>query len=224
MCEYSLHDVPSRPAKVGDELVTKEFSTTRGFAAVGEHGAKLVIHDSPPDVAVCLLPGTELAFEDDVSYLRRFGLFGKAQVNHKVARFQQIDIADPHVQHDALEFPNGQLVKLTHLVTGQTARVLQLPIAAEHPEHMEAGHVTIQSESRVSLNRGTASMLRPNPGAVLLWQAVRGTAIKLSAAVQSFRYLKPRKEVSGPAGGVDEHIEAIKGHALTAKLPTKTAA
>ncbi len=60
MCEYSLHDVVSRPAKVNDKLITIEFSSTHGFAAVGEHGAKLVIHDGPPNVAVCLLPGTEL--------------------------------------------------------------------------------------------------------------------------------------------------------------------
>jgi len=54
MCDYSLHHVASRPAKVGDKLVTTQFnnSITRGFAAVGE-----------PNVAVCLLPGTEVAFE-----------------------------------------------------------------------------------------------------------------------------------------------------------------
>ena len=51
MCDYSLHLVASRPAKVGDKLTTTEFakSITRGFAAVGE-----------PEVAVCLLPGTEI--------------------------------------------------------------------------------------------------------------------------------------------------------------------
>jgi ABC-type uncharacterized transport system substrate-binding protein len=55
MCDYSLHHVASRPAKVSDKLVTTELarSSTRGFAAVGEHGAKLVIHDRPPQVAVC---------------------------------------------------------------------------------------------------------------------------------------------------------------------------
>jgi hypothetical protein len=53
MCDYSLHLVASRPAKVGDKLVATDFvkSITGGFAAVGE-----------PDVAVCLLPGTELPF------------------------------------------------------------------------------------------------------------------------------------------------------------------
>jgi len=118
MCDYSLHSVASRPAKVGDKLVVTDFakSITRGFAAVGE-----------PDVAVCLLPGTELAFDDDVQYDRARGLFGKARVDHKVARFRQVDMDNPHVHHDALEFPGGQIVMVTRLVAGQRATVLQLP-------------------------------------------------------------------------------------------------
>jgi hypothetical protein len=118
MCDYSLHSVASRPAKVGDKLVATDFvkSMTRGFAAVGE-----------PDVAVCLLPGTELAFEDDVQYDRAFSMFGKARVGHKVARFRQINMHDPHVHHDALEFPGGQIVLVTRLTPGQRATVLQLP-------------------------------------------------------------------------------------------------
>ena len=57
MCDYSLHGVASRPAKVGDKLVTTQFwnTTTHGLAPVGE-----------PSVAVCLLPGTEVAFESEV--------------------------------------------------------------------------------------------------------------------------------------------------------------
>jgi len=57
MCDYSLHHVASRPAKVGDKLVSTKFtnSITRGFSAVGE-----------PHVAVCLLPGTEIAFAKEV--------------------------------------------------------------------------------------------------------------------------------------------------------------
>ena len=59
MCDYSLDFVASRPAKVGDKLVTTKFknSVTRGFAAIEE-----------PNVAVCVLPGTEIAFEQDVEY------------------------------------------------------------------------------------------------------------------------------------------------------------
>ena len=45
MCDYSLHNVKSRPAKVGDELTTRDFGTgTRGFSA-----------SEDKHVAVCLL-------------------------------------------------------------------------------------------------------------------------------------------------------------------------
>ena len=73
MCDYSLQGVASRPAKVGDTLIATDFarSITRGFAAVEE-----------TDVAVCLLPGTELAFEHNVQYDRAFSLFGRARVEH----------------------------------------------------------------------------------------------------------------------------------------------
>ena len=121
MCDYSLHLVASRPAKVGDELVTTRFnhSITRGFAAIGE-----------PNVAVCLLPGTEVAFEKEVKYERFFVLFPSLKfgtLGKKVAQFRQINIGKPGVHHDALEFPDGETVLLTRLCEGQHAAVLQLP-------------------------------------------------------------------------------------------------
>jgi len=120
MCDYSLHLIASRPAKVADRLVSTDFvkSITRGFTEIGQ-----------PDVAVCLLPGTELAFDTDVQFDRAFSMFGKARVEHRVARFRQVNMDDPHVHHDALEFPGGQIVMVTRLVPGQTATVLQLPAA-----------------------------------------------------------------------------------------------
>jgi len=126
MCDYSLHLVASRPAKVGDALVTTDFakSITRGFAAVDE-----------PEVAVCLLPGTELAFDSEVQYDRAFSLFGRARVSHKVARFRQVNMEDPNVHHDALEFPDGQIVVVTRLVQGQRASVLQMPASARPHSH-----------------------------------------------------------------------------------------
>ena len=119
MCDYSLNNVASRAANLGDKLVVTDFAKTitSGFAAVGE-----------PDVAVCLLPGTELAFQDYIQYHRALSRFGKARVNHKVARFRQVDLDNPHVHHDALEFPGGQIVMVTRLVAGQMATVLQLPV------------------------------------------------------------------------------------------------
>ena len=133
MCDYSLHLVTSRPAKVGDKLITTDFarSITRGFAALGES-----------EVAVCLLPGTELAFEDDIQYDRAFSLFGKARVNHKVARFRQVNMNEPNVHHDALEFPDGLIVKVTRLVEGQTATVLQLPASVQHQDRKSTSQMS----------------------------------------------------------------------------------
>ena len=129
MCDYSLHGEPSRPASVGDRLMTRQFwnTTTRGFAAVKE-----------PNVAVCLLPGTEVGFEREVereltgfqlaSFWRR-----KGPIHHTVARFRQINIENQCTHHDALEFPDGEIVLLTHLRAGQQATVLQLPAQARTP-------------------------------------------------------------------------------------------
>ena len=125
MCDYSLHLVASRPAKVGETLIATDFakSITRGFAAAGD-----------PDTAVCLLPGTEIAFDADVQYDRAFSLFGRARVGHRVARFRQVNMDDPNVHHDALEFPGGQIVLVTRLTSGQRATVLQLPAATRSIE------------------------------------------------------------------------------------------
>lgn len=125
MCDYSLHLVASRPAKVGDKLVTTKFnnSLTRGFAAVGE-----------PHVAVCLLPGTEVAFEREVECEHIFKVFRSQKlIGEKVARFRQIKMEEPNAHHDALEFPDGQIVLLTRLCEGQHATVLQLPAQPKTP-------------------------------------------------------------------------------------------
>src|SRR5215475_5125053 len=118
MCDYSLHNVKSRPAKVGDKLTTHHFNTgTRGFAAPED-----------ANTAVCVLPGTELAFAREVSCRPRSVLGWKAStVHHTTAIFRQINKDDPRTHHDALEFPNGQIVLLTDLFEDQEATVLQLP-------------------------------------------------------------------------------------------------
>jgi hypothetical protein len=125
MCDYSLHLVASRPAKVGDKLVTTRFEQTftRGFAAVGE-----------PNVAVCLLPGTEIAFDKNVEYDRIFGrgILPCKRTGQRLARFRQVN-SELSAHHDALEFPDGKIVLLTTLCPGQHATVLQLP-AAQTPE------------------------------------------------------------------------------------------
>jgi hypothetical protein len=120
MCDYSLHAVAQRGAKVGEKLVSSRFfgTTSRGFVSPAE-----------PQVAVCLRPGTELVFERDVRVERTrwFCIPVARTVSGKVARFRKIDQHNPHSHHDALEFPSGETVRVTELSDGQIATVLQLP-------------------------------------------------------------------------------------------------
>jgi hypothetical protein len=122
MCDYSLHHVATRPAQIEDKLVTTKFknSFTRGFTAVGE-----------PHVAVCLLPGTEIAFDKNVECEPSFGIgiLPNKKIEQRLARFRQINMDNAVTHHDALEFPDGQVLLLTRLCVGQCATVLQLPAA-----------------------------------------------------------------------------------------------
>lgn len=124
MCDYSLEHVASRDAKASDVLKTTRFTMTSGFSEAGK-----------PDVAVCLRPGTELAFDRDVVYETNALLFGKRRSAGRLARFRQVNTSMPHTHHDALEFPDGTIVLLTHLVEGQTATVLQTPSDGVHHHH-----------------------------------------------------------------------------------------
>lgn len=138
MCDYSLHHVATRPASIEDKLVVTKFnnSITRGFAAVGE-----------PQVAVCLLPGTELAFDANVECEPSFGIgiLPNKKIGQRLARFRQINVDNPVTHHDALEFPDGQVVLLTRLCDGQRATVLQMP-AASRPAGSEA---TVETPQQV---------------------------------------------------------------------------
>jgi hypothetical protein len=127
MCDYSLHSVRTRPAKVGEKLVTTDFGTgTRGFASADD-----------PKTAVCVLPGTELAFSGEVTFsgwtMRSpTKLWSKVprETPHRTAIFRQINLG-MLTHHDALEFPDGEVRLLTTLSVGQEATVLQLP-AGKH--------------------------------------------------------------------------------------------
>jgi hypothetical protein len=116
MCDYSLEHVASRPAKIGDRLVTTSFakSLTSGFCAVGE-----------PNVAVCVMPGTEIAFDGEIE---QPGILWKGRkLGSKVARFRRVNEGCRSMHHDALELPEGRVVLLASLREGQLATVIQLP-------------------------------------------------------------------------------------------------
>ena len=129
MCDFSLHHVKSRPAKVGDRLTTHDFRTgTRGFAA-----------SEDANMAVCLLPGTELSFAAEVAFSRGSPFSWRNQViHHRTAIFRQINKSTAAVHHDALEFPDGEIALLTLLCEGQQATVLQLPAEPKTAVESEA--------------------------------------------------------------------------------------
>jgi hypothetical protein len=127
MCDFSLQSTKSRPAKVGDKLTSRNFGTgTRGFAAPED-----------PTTAVCLLPGTELAFANVVA-VAKAGMWGEIAIGETVAIFRQINKELPRTHHDALEFPDGRVVLLTTLSEGQEATVLQLPAEPKTTAEVEA--------------------------------------------------------------------------------------
>ena len=117
MCDYSILNVKSRPAKVGDKLTTHNFGTgTLGFAAAED-----------ARTAVCVRPGTELSFASTVVCSTGMLSWRGRVIKYSTAIFRQINKERLHAHHDAVEFPDGQIVLLTHLDAGQEATVLQLP-------------------------------------------------------------------------------------------------
>ena len=55
--------------------------------------------------------------------------WSKNVIPHKTAIYRQINLGCAHAHHDALEFPDGEVMLLTYLMEGQQATVLQLPAA-----------------------------------------------------------------------------------------------
>jgi hypothetical protein len=144
MCDYSITVEKSRPAVVGDKLTVTQFGSSRGFAPQGA---------GEPE-AVCLLPGTELAFARPVSFCyygippqgtTRIGDTVSVVTAYATAIFRQADKDNLYKHHDVLEFPDGMTALVTMLDPGQTATVLQLPATphteAEHQEQRRVEYV-----------------------------------------------------------------------------------
>jgi hypothetical protein len=104
-------------------------TSTRGFAS-----------ESEPAVAVCLLPGTELAFAENVRYDNRW--IWTKEIDSRVGKFGAIEPDVPHRHHDAIEFPDGSRVLVTHLCEGQRVTVLQMPVVHRVTEHAQSAAAT----------------------------------------------------------------------------------
>ena len=140
MCDYSLHAVASRPAKVGETLISTTFqgTSTRGFASEAE-----------PGVAVCVLPGTELAFAEDVRYFHRW--IWTRTIPCRVGKFGALEPDVPNRHHDAIEFPDGSRVPVTELCEGQRVSVLQLPVTQPTPARARP---TAETPTATSISAG----------------------------------------------------------------------
>jgi hypothetical protein len=117
---------------VAETLVSTQFSqgSTRGFASVDDK-----------TVAVCLQPGTEIAFMD---YVRIHGMLIHRTLRQTLARVRKVNIDELHQHHDALEFSDGTIVLMNDLVPGQQVVIVQLP--ADFNEH---GHGSNEVERPV---------------------------------------------------------------------------
>ena len=67
-----------------------------------------------------------------------------------MARFRQINTDRPHTHHDALEFPDGEVVLLTELWESQHATVLQLPASPLRSEGQVHTDAPINEEHALS--------------------------------------------------------------------------
>ncbi len=149
MCDYSLHHIKTRPAKVGDKLTTRDFGLgTRGFAASEDES-----------VAVCVLPGTELSFAGEVECVARALAWTERVINHKTAVFRQVNQEKKWVHHDALEFSDGDIVLLTLLQAGQQATVLQLPASDKPKAEQETKPANWPSRTEASAIGGLSDRL-----------------------------------------------------------------
>jgi len=142
MCDYSLEHIASRPAVVGDKLkVTRFPSCTTGF-------------EGETNVAVCVRPGTEIAFDAPIRktvFMTYMGTVNDDKTfEQSVAVFTQI--IRPEMtwgyHKDGLELPDGQKVLLNDLAVGQTATVLQLPKTGidELPGQSVMDHVQLPAQ------------------------------------------------------------------------------
>ena len=130
MCDFSLQHAKSRPAVVADKLVSHNFGR-------GTIGFKSVDNPIGDATAVCIVPGTEFAFDKPIRLRWVSGEGNSIEGRFTTAIFRQKDKDKPNVHHDVLEMPDGQQILLTQLEEGQNATVLQLPAAPKTEKEAE---------------------------------------------------------------------------------------
>ena len=144
MCDYSLHGLPNRLAREGEDLVAHRFSTgaigltspaelcrARGYSGPKSLWSAIRAAILPPAFseapAVCVPPGARLQITDIPASLQRELRVGPDEI----VTFTQTS-AMPQTYHDAVRFDNGRQILLQILREGQRVSVLSL--GSEEPE------------------------------------------------------------------------------------------
>jgi hypothetical protein len=120
MCDYSLMHLKSRDAEKNEKLRTSQFI-----------GGSIGFVGTEPDVAVCVRPGTCLAF--DAPAQARLGYYAEVKTYGVVGWFRQVEKYNPSTHHDAIEFDTGEVIKLCFFLPDQSATVMLLPEAPKTP-------------------------------------------------------------------------------------------
>jgi hypothetical protein len=76
--------------------------------------------------------GDRIGLDQDVKYDHSW--IWKKTTNFRVARFRKIDPHNAYRHHDALELPDGNVILVTQLSSGQRVTVLQLPVTHQADE------------------------------------------------------------------------------------------
>jgi hypothetical protein len=80
---------------------------------------------------------------DRLEHVWTKGLLFRKILGDRLARLRHINVDEPYLHHDALEFSNGRIVMVTHLVPGQRAEVLPLRVDAGRRSGMADAEVEL---------------------------------------------------------------------------------
>jgi hypothetical protein len=139
MCDYSMHAIKNRKAVVGDKVKTSDFARTSspGLESITE-----------PGVAICLIPGTGVEFDEPVSRRDVTANLGpNVTLPFKIGRYVRKPGHEAEF-HDAFQFPDGTMVLMAYLCMNQHGTVTYVPEEVVKPTEQPAKKPATRSRLR----------------------------------------------------------------------------
>ena len=169
-------------------------------------------------MAVCVLPGTELAFSSPVTVTDfRYVVNWKVEtLAHATAIFRQVNKNEEWKHHDALEFPDGRIVLLTRLSEGQEATVLQLPAQPASAAETDARHT--RTACRKQRPRKESRDRTPAPVRLARRRSARSVGTARSA---TSNFVRRALEIAAPIQRHRPVSDTPASSAATAAMPTR---